>query len=88
VDGARAYPVPFRPGHGADGITFDQLPEGTRISILTIQGRPVRTLTVNNTNAVLWDMSNDDGQSVASGVYVAVSEKDGAIKRIKFVVQN
>lgn len=45
-------------------------------------------MTVNNTNAVLWDMSNDDGQSVASGVYVAVSEKDGAIKRIKFVVQN
>lgn len=32
-------------------------------------------------------MSNDDGQSVACGVYVAVLEKGGAIKRIKFVVQ-
>jgi hypothetical protein len=38
VDGARAYPVPFRRGYGATGITFDQIPAETPVRLYTIDG--------------------------------------------------
>ncbi len=87
VDGARAYPVPFRPGLGADGITFDRLPEDTPIQIFTIDGRPVKQLTTKSTGDVLWDLTNDAGNPVASGVYVALIEKNGGRKKLNVVVQ-
>jgi hypothetical protein len=55
VDGARAYPVPFRPGYGANGITFDRIPAETAVRIYTIDGRPVITLTTNTQGSVLWE---------------------------------
>jgi hypothetical protein len=88
VDGARAYPVPFRPGYGASGITFDRTPAETAVRIYTIDGQPVKTLTTNAEGSVLWDITNDDGAPVASGVYLAILEKDGVRKRLKVLVQN
>lgn len=87
VDGARAYPVPFRPGYGATGITFDRIPAETTVRIYTIDGRPVKNLTTNTEGSVLWDLTNDDGSPVASGVYLAIMEKNGGRKRLKVVVQ-
>jgi hypothetical protein len=87
VDTARAYPSPFRPGLGAAGITFDQLPEGTPIRIFTAAGQSVKSLAADDTGRVDWDLTNEEGQPVASGVYVATMEKNGARKRLKVVVQ-
>lgn len=87
VDGARAYPSPFRPGQGATGITFDQLPEATSIRLLTVDGHPVKTLTTDTEGKVQWDLTNDDGTPVASGMYLAILEKGGGRKRLKVVVQ-
>ena len=83
----RVYPNPFRPGRGAAGIRFDHLPVGSTVKIHTIQGLPLRTLSADNDQSVLWDMTNDNGRLVASGVYVAELEKDGIKKRIKIVVE-
>lgn len=87
VNGARAYPVPFRPGIGATGITFDRIPAETAVRIYTIDGRPVKTLTTNTGGSVLWDLTNDNNNQVASGVYLAIIEKDGNKKRFRVVVQ-
>jgi chitodextrinase len=88
VEGARAYPVPFRPGIGAEGITFDRIPEGSSVKIYTVDGRPVKTLSTDTAGEALWTLDNEEGSSVVSGVYMAVIEKAGARKKIKVVVQN
>jgi hypothetical protein len=87
VEGARAYPVPFRPGIGAEGITFDRIPEGSSVKIYTADGRPVKSLITNTEGSVLWDLTNDDGSPVSSGVFLALMEKNGGRKRFKVVVQ-
>ncbi|MBL0059755.1 MAG: fibronectin type III domain-containing protein [Elusimicrobia bacterium] len=87
VDTARAYPVPFRPGRGATGVTFDRTPEGADIRLFTNDGRLVKTLAGNSSGMAIWDLTNDEGIPVASGVYLAIIEKDGGRKRLKIVVQ-
>ena len=87
VEEARAYPVPFRPGSGAAGITFDKMPEGATVKIYTVDGRPVKTLTADVDGIALWPLDNDDGSSVVSGVYMAIIEKGGTRKKLKVVVQ-
>ncbi|MBL0059756.1 MAG: fibronectin type III domain-containing protein [Elusimicrobia bacterium] len=87
VDTARAYPVPYRPGRGATGVTFDRTPEGADIRLFTNDGRLVKTLAGNSSGMAIWDLTNDDGTPVASGVYLAIIEKNGARKKLKVVVQ-
>ena len=86
TDTARAYPVPFRPGHGRDTITFDQLPSGATIKLYTMRGQLVRTLAVDG-NQVDWDVANQDGQPVATGVYYAFVDGPGGKKTFKVAVQ-
>jgi hypothetical protein len=47
----------------------------------------VKSLATDATGRADWDLTNDEGQPVASGVYVAVMEKNGGRKRLKVVVQ-
>jgi hypothetical protein len=63
------------------------LPEGTPIRIFTAAGQSVKSLAADDTGRVDWDLTNEEGQPVASGVYVATMEKNGARKRLKVVVQ-
>lgn len=86
VDGARAYPVPFRPGQGATGITFDRMPENTTVRILTMDGRSVKTLTADAAGGAQWDLTNDEGQSVSSGVYLVILKKEEGKKLLKVLV--
>lgn len=88
LDGARAYPSPFRPGLGASGITFDQLPEDSSIGIFTVNGQRIKTLTTASDGSIFWDLTNDNGSSIASGVYLALIDKNGNRKQLKVLVQN
>ena len=85
--GARGFPVPFRPGQGSEGITFDRIPENSTIKIFAMDGQAVKTLGTDSDGKAVWDLSNDDGRLVASGVYVADIEKDGSRKRLKLIIQ-
>jgi len=73
-----AYPVPFRPSDGHSQITFTNLPENSRIVIATVSGATVYTETGVGPEDWLWDVKNDKGRDLASGVYLfAVDSKGG-----------
>jgi len=86
VASVRGYPSPFRPGMGALGITFDRLPAQASVRLYTMNGLLVKTLEAGGRSEVLWDISNDDGSSVASGVYLAVIESNGERRVMKVMV--
>jgi flagellar hook assembly protein FlgD len=91
---ARAYPNPWIPegknknyGTISEGITFDNLSlSGGEIYIYDTLGELVKKLTweSGNTN-VKWDGKNDNGEYVASGVYLW-REKDFSEKVSKIII--
>lgn len=67
----RAYPNPWRSNqHSAYPMTFDRLPTDgvSSVRIFTISGELVRSLA--GTASVQWDLRNDSGERVASGIYI------------------
>ena len=97
LNAARAYPVPWKPGSGgrfdtpagADGIIFDNLPDGSDIRIYTIDGQLVRKLTVNpaDLGVKVWDGLNSAGLKAASGVYLAHVRSGSKEKILKLAVE-
>ena len=61
------------------GITFDNLPGNTTIKIFTVSAHHVKTLTAGG-GSVTWDLSNESGDTVASGVYVYLMTPDDGQK--------
>ena len=68
--GLRVYPNPWRVDqHSGLGVTVDGLNPGSEVRFFTVSGRWVRTIsTVNGVGK--WDLTNDIGQRVASGLYM------------------
>jgi len=67
---AHCYPVPFKPSAGHTKITFTGLTFAARVRIYTLGGRLVRTLDKADSGDFLdWNVKNDDGEDIASGVY-------------------
>ncbi len=83
------YPNPYR-GAGPNGeqvVVFAGLPEQATIRIFTIQGTLVRRLDhQNSTGAARWDLTNDQGEAVASGVYLYSAVSSGETVRGKFAI--
>jgi hypothetical protein len=77
---AYAYPVPWKPSAGkdetgtlADGITFTGLGSAATIRLYTLSGELVRALQFEYTGGAeqqKWDGTNEQGEAVASGVYL------------------
>jgi hypothetical protein len=66
----QVYPNPWRSDkHSGNPITFDQLSGNTTIKIFTVSAHLVKTLTTSNAS-VTWDLTNDSGGTIASGIYV------------------
>jgi hypothetical protein len=75
----RAYPNPWRADRGyAQQITFDQLTGKTTVKIFTVSGHLVRTLSTQSSglSTVSWDLTNDSGDRVASGIYIYLATND------------
>lgn len=79
VDGVFAYPVPWAPNSGnpldgtlQEGIMFTNLPSEGTISIYTLKGSLVRSLSIPAglfPPQLRWDVRTTQGQNVVSGVY-------------------
>ncbi len=80
------YPNPWRSDrHSVRQITFDQLTVNTTIKIFTVSGHWVKTLPTSSTS-VIWDLTNDSGDRVASGLYMYLINTDQGQKKTGQVV--
>ncbi len=94
-----AYPVPFRPngpnrgdgdgqtGTEEDGITFANIPQKGNIEIYSIDGRLVKNISIPwglADSKIKWNVKNNNGQKLASGVYIwrVVSGKNSKMGKI------
>ena len=80
---ARVYPNPAHVADGDTQVTFDELGSAT-IEIYTVQGQLVRRASAES--VFQWDLKNDSGREVASGVYFYVIEQGGGSVSGKVVV--
>jgi hypothetical protein len=75
LNNVMVYPNPFRPSEGQTAVTFDGLPQDTRIDIYTVSGRPVWEITAAQAGQCSWDGRNDRNELVASGLYLFVAKR-------------
>jgi hypothetical protein len=76
LSSARIHPNPWRSDiHGGQKVTFDQLTGNVTIKIFTTSGHLVTTLTSAGA-PITWDLTNDSGDHVASGVYHVLVTND------------
>lgn len=84
---AKVFPNPLRPARGDTGMTFTNLPGGTRLRICTVLGELVRDLSTDSAGMARWDGLNSSGQRAASGVYLVYVQGGGQDAVIKVAVQ-
>lgn len=90
LDKAHAFPSPFMPSKGHTFITFSQVTANATIRIFTLTGELVKEIIKRSsgTDRISWSpVENEQGQGVASGVYVFVIEADsGQVKTGKLMI--
>jgi hypothetical protein len=66
----KVYPNPARPSQGDAEIVFEGIPGGD-VKIYNANGTLVREFSVDGTVGTFrWDLKNDSGREVASGIYL------------------
>lgn len=83
-----AYPNPVRPNKtgSRQDITFDNLTDRVRLRIFTIAGRIVRDVE-NINNSYTWNLENEQGERVQSGVYFYLfTDDNGSKAKGKFAI--
>jgi hypothetical protein len=81
LSGVRVFPNPWRSDkHGGLMVTFDNLSVNSSIKIFTVSGHWIKTLPTSSTS-VTWDLTNDSGDKVASGLYVYLIRDDQGQKK-------
>lgn len=87
-DDARAYPNPFQPSVHPGGVLIVPIPLDATVQVFTINGTLVRELSINPDGDAVWDGRNNDGERVASGVYMVLIKNGKGKNILKVVVQN
>ncbi|MBI4351640.1 MAG: T9SS type A sorting domain-containing protein [Elusimicrobia bacterium] len=87
VSSSHVYPNPCTVSRGCTGVTFTRLTLRATIKIYTVSGEKVRTiLKSNNIDSVGWDLRNEAGSIVASGLYLYVVTGEGTSRTGKLVI--
>jgi len=89
ISDLKVAPNPLRPSKGAGytSMTFSNLPANVEVIIYSVSGVKIKKLTTDFSGIALWDGKNEDGESVASGVYFALIKNGSSTKTIKIGVQ-
>jgi hypothetical protein len=73
----RVYPNPWKANlHMGTPLAFDNLTFNSTIKIFTIAGALVTTLHSEASSGVTWDLTNESGENVASGLYIYLITND------------
>jgi hypothetical protein len=84
---AYAYPVPFIPSRGDEDITFTNISPICTIKIYTLNGELVRTIEhTSGKTSYSWDVANDGGDGLGSGVYLYLIDSNKSKKKGKLIV--
>jgi len=83
----RIFPNPLRPALGHSVMTFVNFPPDARLRVYTLLGEFVREMKTDAVGMANWDVRNDSGAEVASGVYYVHCEANGRSRTLKAVVQ-
>ncbi|MFC1679557.1 kelch repeat-containing protein [Elusimicrobiota bacterium] len=67
-------------------FTFDRWPQNTRFRVYTLHGELLADGESDQRGMFIWDAKNKAGRYVASGLYLAVIEKEGERKIMKIAV--
>lgn len=90
VSNAHPFPNPFRPNSNPSHtkVTFTGMSAGAKIQVFTTAGEPVFEKQLDGaTSAFDWGAVNDQGQSLATGVYLyLITGADGESKDGKIAV--
>jgi len=87
LENAHVYPNPCKVYAGHTEIIFTDLTAAAVIKIYTISGDLVRRLDKSSiTNRIVWDLKNNEGDPVASGIYIYFVKYESMIKKGKIVV--
>ena len=79
------YPQPVRPEN--EQLIFAKLPQNTQIQIFTLNGRNIRSFNrVNDTGGIIWDLRDQSGKRVGSGIYFYRVECEGKERVGKLVI--
>jgi len=64
-------------------VTFSNLPHEVNIKIYTLDGTLIRTILKNDLSSLYrWDLQNESGYRVASGMYLAIVESPGIGQKV------
>lgn len=88
LDNVIPYPNPYRADyHTRDQITLINLPEQAIIRLYSLDGRLLQEFRKDDPgNRLVWNLTNDQGNPVASGVYVYVIKSISGSRTGKIVV--
>ncbi len=78
-------PNPFKPNVHNQVTVFNMAPEGT-LTITTLTNEVVRIINGSGTGQVTWNVTNDNGRSLASDVYLCYYKDGEKVNRFKFAV--
>ncbi len=87
VSSVKVFPNPFRPALGHTYMNLMDLPPNAQVRIYSLKGELIRELWSGSAGMVQWDVKNDSGDNVGSGVYFCLAECSGTHKVMKIMVQ-
>ena len=86
VDSFLIRPNPWEPSKDSLPIILDNLPDPAVITIYSATGQKLATLQGNGASAIDWSGTNDAGEPLASGVYIAVLKSGSGAKSKKLTI--
>jgi hypothetical protein len=70
LSAVKIFPNPWRSDrHAGKSITFDGVTFGTTIKLFTVSAREIKELHTDGPT-IAWDLTNDSGDKVGSGIYI------------------
>ncbi len=87
LSSVRVYPNPWMSDRYVSRVvTLDNLPQNSTIKIYTVYGQHLKTIP-SASNMVSWDLANESGEPVTSGVYFyRITTEDGQKTRVMIAV--
>ncbi|MBE2185521.1 MAG: T9SS type A sorting domain-containing protein, partial [Rhodothermales bacterium] len=85
---AYVFPNPVRPSEAPDGAMIAGLPAEADVTVLSVEGQRLRTLEERDGDGgTRWDLRDDAGRDVPSGVYlVRIATTDGKATFVRVAV--